>query len=56
MLTIQTNELALQIIFNSPILDVCNYHEQLEKYNYRAALSSVNLKLDEFDSYYSAVR
>lgn len=28
MLTIQINELALQVIFNSPILDVCNYHEQ----------------------------
>jgi hypothetical protein len=56
MMTIQTEDLALQIIFHSSILEVSSYHEQLEKYNYRAALSSLNLKLDEFDDYYSAVK
>jgi hypothetical protein len=44
VLTLQTGGLAVQAIFESPILEVCNYLENLEKYRLRGALSSINLK------------
>lgn len=56
MLTLQTESLAVQTIFSTPILEVCNYHEELSKYQYRAALSRLNLKVEEFDQYFSEAR
>lgn len=56
MLTLQTGGLAIQTIFDTPILEVCTYLENLEKYRLRAALSSINLKVEEFDQYYSETR
>jgi hypothetical protein len=56
VLTLQTDGFAVQAIFGSTSLEVCNLQEQLEKYRYRAALSSINLKLDEFDHYYGQLK
>lgn len=55
-LTIQTEDLAIQAIFNSPILQATNYIEQVEKYCLRAALSTINLKLDEYDAHYTRIK
>lgn len=41
--------MAIQAIFTTPVIDVCAYLEQFEKYYYRASLSSLNLKVTEFD-------
>ena len=45
-ITLQGDNFAAQVLFSSPILEVCNYLEQVEKYRYRAALSTVNLKVE----------
>ena len=45
-ITLQGDNFAAQVLFSSPTLEVCNYLEQVEKYRYRAALSTVNLKVE----------
>lgn len=52
----RNDRFAVLALFSSPILEVCNYLEQTEKYAYRSALSGINLKPEEFDQYYSENR
>ncbi len=38
------------------MLEVANYIEQLEKYSLRSALSTLNLKIDDYDRHYSNIK
>lgn len=38
------------------MLEVANYIEQFEKYNLRGSLSSLNLKIEDYDRHYASIR
>ena len=53
---LQTEQMAFEAIFQTPALEVMNFLEQYEKYSYRGALSGLNLKVEEYDEYYSKMK